>query len=114
MSNRVKLWWRAAGVRAAKTVAQTAVATIGAAAVMDEFMREEQFHFAVAERVYFFHWQDDFLLKKSEQYRRMIVCSGIQQQRSMSVSAAYPAPDTIDSFIGNIFISRSTFPVAEV
>ena len=28
-----KRWWRAAGVRAIKTMAQTAVATIGAAAV---------------------------------------------------------------------------------
>lgn len=28
------LWWRAAGVRAVKTVAQTAVATIGTAAVL--------------------------------------------------------------------------------
>ena len=31
-----KLWWKAALVRAAKTVAQTAVATIGTAAVLDE------------------------------------------------------------------------------
>lgn len=30
------LWIKAAGVRAIKTVAQTAVATIGTAAVMDE------------------------------------------------------------------------------
>ena len=29
-----KGWWRAAGVRAIKTMAQTAVATIGAAAVL--------------------------------------------------------------------------------
>lgn len=29
-------WWRAAGVRAIKTMAQTAVATIGAAAVLSE------------------------------------------------------------------------------
>ena len=29
-----KRWWRAAGVRAIKTMAQTAVATIGAAAVL--------------------------------------------------------------------------------
>jgi len=27
-------WWRAAGIRAVKTVAQTAIATIGTAAVM--------------------------------------------------------------------------------
>ena len=31
-----KLWIKAAGVRAIKTVAQTAVATIGTAAVFDE------------------------------------------------------------------------------
>lgn len=31
-----KLWWKAALVRATKTVAQTAVATIGTTAVMDE------------------------------------------------------------------------------
>ena len=31
-----KLWFKAAGVRAVKTVAQTAVATIGSAAVFDE------------------------------------------------------------------------------
>ena len=31
-----KNWWKAAGVRAVKTVAQTAVATIGTAAVLDE------------------------------------------------------------------------------
>ena len=31
-----KLWWKAALVRAAKTVAQTAVATIGTTAVMDQ------------------------------------------------------------------------------
>ena len=29
-----KAWWRAAGIRAVKTIAQTAVATIGTAAVM--------------------------------------------------------------------------------
>lgn len=29
-----KQWWKAAGIRAVKTVAQTAVATIGTAAVM--------------------------------------------------------------------------------
>lgn len=29
-----KKWWKAAGVRAVKTVAQTAVATIGTAAVL--------------------------------------------------------------------------------
>lgn len=29
-------WWKAAGIRAVKTVAQTAIATIGTAAVMGE------------------------------------------------------------------------------
>ena len=29
-------WWKAAGIRAIKTVAQTAIATIGTAAVMSE------------------------------------------------------------------------------
>ena len=36
MNHKAKLWWRAAAVRALKTVAQTAVATIGTAAVMGE------------------------------------------------------------------------------
>ena len=36
MSKKVLNWVKAAGVRAVKTVAQTAVATIGTAAVMDE------------------------------------------------------------------------------
>ena len=31
-----KVWMKAAGIRAVKTVAQTAVATIGTSAVMDE------------------------------------------------------------------------------
>lgn len=31
-----KKWWKAAGIRAMKTMAQTAVATIGAAAVLSE------------------------------------------------------------------------------
>lgn len=31
-----KLWWKAAGVRAIKTVAQTAVATIGTAIIITE------------------------------------------------------------------------------
>ena len=31
-----KLWWKAAGVRAIKTIAQTAVATIGTSAVLSE------------------------------------------------------------------------------
>lgn len=31
-----KKWWKAAGIRAIKTVAQTAVATIGTTAVMSE------------------------------------------------------------------------------
>lgn len=34
MSEHTIRWWRAAGIRAIKTVAQTAVATIGAAAVL--------------------------------------------------------------------------------
>ena len=36
MSKKALKWIKAAGVRAVKTVAQTAVATIGTAAVMDE------------------------------------------------------------------------------
>lgn len=36
MKQKVKLWWKAAAVRAVKTVAQTAVATIGTAAVVGE------------------------------------------------------------------------------
>lgn len=35
-SRKTKEWWRAAGVRAIKTMAQTAVASIGAAAVLSE------------------------------------------------------------------------------
>ena len=34
MNSKTKRWWRAAAVRAVKTVAQTAVATIGTAAAM--------------------------------------------------------------------------------
>ncbi len=34
MSEQAKKWWKAAGVRAIKTMAQTAAATIGAAAVL--------------------------------------------------------------------------------
>lgn len=34
MNEQTKKWWKAAGVRAVKTMAQTAVATIGAAAVL--------------------------------------------------------------------------------
>ena len=33
MNNR---WWKAAGIRALKTICQTAVATIGTAAVLEE------------------------------------------------------------------------------
>ena len=36
MNNKTKSWWKAAGVRAIKTVAQTAVATIGTAAMLAE------------------------------------------------------------------------------
>lgn len=36
MSEKTKKWLRAAGIRAIKTVAQTAVATIGTSAVLDE------------------------------------------------------------------------------
>ncbi len=36
MSDKTKNWLKAAGVRAIKTVAQTAVATIGTAAVLSE------------------------------------------------------------------------------
>lgn len=36
MSDRAKKWWKAAGVRAVKTVAQTAIATIGTSAVMGD------------------------------------------------------------------------------
>lgn len=34
MNDKTKKWWKAAGVRAIKTVAQTAVATIGTAVVL--------------------------------------------------------------------------------
>ena len=34
MSEKAIKWWKAAGVRAVKTVAQTAVATIGTSAVL--------------------------------------------------------------------------------
>ena len=36
MSNHAKSWLKAAGIRAIKTVAQTAVATIGTTAVLSE------------------------------------------------------------------------------
>ena len=36
MNRDWKKWWKAAGIRAIKTIAQTAVATIGTAAVMSE------------------------------------------------------------------------------
>lgn len=36
MSNYWKKWFKAAGVRAIKTVAQTAIATIGTAALLSE------------------------------------------------------------------------------
>ena len=33
MSEKWKVWWKAAGIRAIKTMAETAIATIGAAAL---------------------------------------------------------------------------------
>lgn len=36
MKNNIKIWLRAAGIRAIKTVAQTAIATIGTSAVMGD------------------------------------------------------------------------------
>ena len=36
MKNKTKVWFKAAGIRAIKTMAQTAVATIGIAAVMQD------------------------------------------------------------------------------
>lgn len=36
MSAKTKMWFKAAGVRAIKTVAQTAIATIGTSAVIGE------------------------------------------------------------------------------
>ena len=36
MSEKWKLWWRAAGVRAVKTIAQTCIATIGASALLSD------------------------------------------------------------------------------
>lgn len=36
MSNKMKTWLKAAGIRAVKTIAQTAVATIGTATVFSE------------------------------------------------------------------------------
>lgn len=36
MSNKAKLWFKSAGVRAIKTVAQTAVATIGTSVAMGD------------------------------------------------------------------------------
>lgn len=36
MNTKWKRWWKAAGIRAIKTVAQTAVATIGTVAMMGE------------------------------------------------------------------------------
>lgn len=36
MSDKTKRWWKAAGVRALKTVAQTAIGCIGASTVLSE------------------------------------------------------------------------------
>lgn len=36
MKSYWKEWWKAAGIRAVKTVAQTAIATIGVSAVLSE------------------------------------------------------------------------------
>ena len=36
MKNNIKIWLRAAGIRAVKTIAQTAIATIGTSAVMGD------------------------------------------------------------------------------
>ena len=36
MSEYWRSWWKAAGIRAVKTVAQTAIATIGVSAVLSE------------------------------------------------------------------------------
>lgn len=36
MTRNWKSWWRAAGIRAVKTLAQTAIATIGTSAVLSE------------------------------------------------------------------------------
>lgn len=36
MTAKTKLWLKAAGIRAVKTIAQTAVATIGTSAVLDD------------------------------------------------------------------------------
>lgn len=34
MNNKTKMWFKAAGIRAVKTIAQTAIATIGTAAAL--------------------------------------------------------------------------------
>jgi len=36
MSNYARKWWKAAGIRAIKTCAQTAIATIGTGALLSE------------------------------------------------------------------------------
>lgn len=36
MKQKIKLWFKAAGIRALKTVAQTAVASVGTAAAFDQ------------------------------------------------------------------------------
>lgn len=36
MSEKWRIWWKAAGVRAVKTIAQTCIATIGASALLSD------------------------------------------------------------------------------
>lgn len=36
MSDKTKKWWKAAGIRAIRTVAQAAIATVGSAAIMGD------------------------------------------------------------------------------
>lgn len=36
MSDKTKKWWKAAGIRAIRTVAQAAIATVGSAAIIGD------------------------------------------------------------------------------